>query len=121
MLLLKLTLLLSLVPPLFAANVKTIKLCESDVAQVYISTRGTALEFPVEPEKVLSGSRGSFSIEYVRNDLNISPLSVNARSNLFVYLQGRRFVLDLVASPSTNYALYFIKDCREDRKSIGKK
>lgn len=121
MLLLKLTLLLSLVPPIFAANVKTIKLCENDVAQVFISPRGTALEFPVEPEKVLSGAKGSFSIEYVRNDLNISPLSSNARSNLFVYLQGRRFVLDLIVSPSTNFALYFIKDCREDRKPLGKK
>jgi len=120
MLLIDIAILIFLGPPVWAANVKSIKLCEAEVAPVLISTRGTALEFPVEPEKVLLGSKGSFAIEYIRSDLTISPLSSNSRSNLFVYLQGRRFVLDLISSPSTNHALYFIKDCpegREKRKS----
>ena len=109
-----LSLLLWLSPQARAENVKTIKLCENTVATASISTRGTVLEFPTEPEKVVLGTRNSFSIEYIRSDLAISPASLSSRSNLFVYLQGRRFVLDLVSSPKSGVTLYFIKDCHED-------
>lgn len=111
-----LPLLLSLVPQVMAAKaVKTVRLCENNVAEAFISPRGTVLEFPVEPEKVILGTKGSFSIEYVRSDLAVSPLASNARSSLFVYLQGRRFALDLISSPANGATIYFIKDCLEDR------
>lgn len=111
-----LLLFLSFIPPVFAAeSVKTVRLCDKNVAQALISPRGTVLEFPVEPEKVILGTKNSFSIEYVRTDLAISPLSPNSRSSLFVYLQGRRFSLDLISSPLNGYTIYFIKDCLEDR------
>lgn len=114
-----LLLLLALVPPVKAAtSVKTVRLCENNVAQALISPRGTVLEFPVEPEKVILGTKGAFSIEYVRSDLAISPLTSNARSSLFVYLQGRRFALDLISSPANGYTIYFIKDCLEDRVKV---
>jgi hypothetical protein len=109
-----LLLLLCICPQVKAEVGKTIKLCENNVATVYISTRGTALEFPMEPEKVVLGTKSSFSIEYIKNDLTISPATLSSRSNLFVYLQGRRFVLDLVNS-SAGVGLYFIKDCDSDR------
>jgi hypothetical protein len=105
---------LSLVPKLFAQTVKTIKLCEKNVAIAYVSTRGTVFEFPTEPEKVVLGTKNSFSIVYIKSDLAISPATFNSRSNLFVYLQGRRFVLDLTTSPSGG-SLYFIKDCDADK------
>lgn len=108
-------LLLCIVPEVKAEVVgKTIKLCEKNVATVYVSTRGTALEFPMQPEKVVLGTKNSFSIEYIKNDLTVSPATLSSRSNLFVYLQGRRFVLDLVTS-SSGVGLYFIKDCDTDR------
>lgn len=107
-------LFLSFVPVVRAEVGKTIKLCENNVATVSISPRGTALEFPMEPEKVVLGTRSTFGIEYIKNDLTISPATMNSRSNLFVYLQGRRFVLDLVTSPA-GVGLYFIKDCETDR------
>jgi hypothetical protein len=34
-------------------------------------------------------------VEYVENDLAISALKPNSNSNLFVYLEGRRFGFDL--------------------------
>jgi len=37
-------------------------------------------------------------------------MTLNSKSNLFVYLQGRRFTLDLKTSP-LGITLYFIKDC----------
>ncbi len=107
-------LFLSLVPKIYAENVKTIKLCEKSVASAYISPRGSVLGFPTEPEKVFLGTKSTFSIDYVRSDLVISPMTLNSRSNLFVYLQGRRFVLDLITSTTNAASLYFIKDCETD-------
>lgn len=98
-----------------AENVKTIRLCEKGVASAVISTRGTVLEFPLEPEKVILGTKGAFAIEYVRSDLALSPLASSARSNLFVYLSGRRFVLELSTSATGGYTMYFVKDCLENR------
>ena len=108
-------LFLSLVPPVFAEEGKTIKLCEKNIATAHILVRGTVLEFPTEPEKVFLGTKNTFSIAYMKSDLVISPMALNARSNLFVYLQGRRFVLDLVTSTSSGASLYFIKDCDLER------
>lgn len=110
---------LCLSPPIFAQSVKTIKLCEKNVASISISTKGTVLDFPSEPEKVILGTKGSFSIEYIRTDLAISPMSISAKSNLFVYLQGRRFALDLSTSVAGT-SLYYIKDCDEDKTRVQK-
>jgi hypothetical protein len=115
---------LSLVPPLWAAtghDVRTVKLCEKSVAQAFISPKGTVLDFPAEPEKVILGTKGSFFIEYIRNDLAISPATLGAKSNLFVYLQGRRFALDLSASSTNGATLYFIKDCLDDKIMVKKR
>lgn len=105
---------ISLVPIVRAESVRTIKLCEKGVATTYISPKGTVLDFPAEPEKVVLGSKGAFSIEYIRNDLAVSPATLGSRSNLFVYLQGRRFSLDLVTTAS-GATVYFIKDCEIDQ------
>lgn len=112
-------LILYLSSQVFAENVKTIKLCEKSVALIYISSKGTVLDFPSEPEKVVLGTKNSFSIEYIRSDLAISPNTLNSKSNLFVYLQGRRFVLDLATSQS-GVTLYFIKDCDADKVLVKK-
>jgi hypothetical protein len=118
---LKLTLLIALIPRVSAADsVKTIRLCENAVATVLVSARGTVLDFPADPEKVVLGTKGSFAIEYIRNDLAISPATLSSRSNLFVYLQGRRFALDLTTSPSAA-TLYFIKDCPDEKVSEKKR
>lgn len=106
-------------PQVFAENVKTIKLCEKSVAPIYISTKGTVLDFPSEPEKVVLGTKNSFSIEYIRSDLAISPMTFTSKSNLFVYLHGRRFVLDL-ATAQSGVTLYFIKDCDADKVLVKK-
>jgi hypothetical protein len=107
--------ILSIFPAAMAAqNVKTLRLCDDGVATALISPKGTVLDFPANPEKVVLGTKNSFSIEYIRNDLAISPSTMNARSNLFVYLQGRRFSLDLATSPA-GATLYFVRDCEAEK------
>ena len=92
---------------------------DDSVAKVMISPRGTVLNFPMKPTKVLLGQQGSFLLEYVENDLAISPRTMGSRSNLFVYLMGRRFTFDLIAAPSGGYAIINVRDVREGRLKFG--
>lgn len=96
-----------------ADEAKVVRLSESKVAKVVISTRGTVLSFPAKPTKVILGRSGSFGIEYVENDLAISPLSMSSRSNLFVYVLGRRFAFDLVASSQGGESVIQVRDVIE--------
>ncbi len=97
----------------FADQVKIIRLDDKTIGKVFISTRGTVLSFPIKPSKVILGRSGTFGIEYVENDLAISPLNMSARSNLFVYLFGRRFSFDLVTSPQGGSPVIRVLDALE--------
>jgi len=99
-----------------ADDVKIVRLNESKIARINISTRGTVLSFPAKPTKVILGRSGSFGIEYVENDLAISPLNLSARSNLFVYLLGRRFSFDLVTSAGAGSSVIQVRDSVEGGK-----
>lgn len=105
------TMLSLFIGPLCQANdVKTIYACDNTVSEVMVSHEGTVLDFPIEPEKVILGTKNSFSIEYVKSDLALSPILSSSRSNLFVYLYGRRFTFKLTTS-SGGKTVYYIKDC----------
>ena len=78
-----------------AEDVKILHLDETQIATVQVSMHGTVISFPTKPSKVILGSAGTYGIEYVENDLAISPLKFNAQSHLFVYLLGRRFASQL--------------------------
>lgn len=104
-----------------AQVVKTLRLSDESVAQVVVSTRGTVLSFPVKPTKVILGKAQSFGVEYVESDIAISPLSLGARSNLFVYLYGRRFAFDLVASDSAASSVILVKDALDPEYQKSKK
>lgn len=99
----------------FADEVKIIRLDDKTIGKVLISTRGTVLSFPIKPSKVILGRSGTFGIEYVENDLAISPLNMSARSNLFVYLFGRRFSFDLVTSPQGGSPVIRVLDAVEPK------
>lgn len=94
----------------YAQEVRKIYLNDTQVATVNVLLRGTVLSLPTKPSKVILGSAGSFGIEYVENDLAISPLRANARSNLFVYMYGRRFAFDLKASSSGGSSIVVVRD-----------
>ena len=102
----------------FSDEVKIIRLDDKTIGKVLISTRGTVLSFPIKPSKVILGRSGTFGIEYVENDLAISPLSVSARSNLFVYLFGRRFSFDLVTSPQGGSPVIRVLDALEPKPVV---
>jgi hypothetical protein len=103
---------------LVAAHAKEaclLKLDDRMVARVEITPRGSVLNFPMRPSKVILGKKSSFGIEYVESDLAISPLDSQSRSNLFVYLEGRRFTFDLVTTLQGGCTTIFVRDSNERR------
>ena len=96
-----------------AQTVKTINLNSESVAKVQISTEGTVLSFPVKPTDVVLGRKGAFGLTYIKNDISISPLGMGASSNLFVYLEGRRFSFHLTTAISGGYSVILIRDAAE--------
>lgn len=102
----------------YAKSVRVLRLCEKTVARALVSPRGTVFSFPTKPTKIILGKNSSFGIEFVSSDLVISPLASNSRSNLFVYLQGRRFVFDLITSVNQGYTIYLARDCKESQIKV---
>lgn len=97
----------------------TVRLDSNSVARVAIGVDGTVLDFPTKPTKVILGRKGSFGVEYVENDLAISPLSSVSKSNLFVYLEGRRFTFDLKTSQSGGVcAVISVRDSEESQMRV---
>ena len=105
------------IPPALAKRVKTIKLKDDRVSLIAVSHRGAVLNFPTRPTKVILGNQGSFAIEYINNDLVISPLRSNSRAHVFVYLEGRRFNLDLFASQK-GHTLIQVRDSRDTQVEV---
>jgi hypothetical protein len=98
----------------FRPGVRVIFLDEMTVAPVAIHPDGTVISFPAKPE-VHVGKADAFNIVYVRNDLVISPNSASAKTNLFVYLLGRRFTLKLAYSAHAGDEIVAIRDPAENR------
>jgi hypothetical protein len=96
-----------------ASQVRRLRLNSEAVAEIKVSTKGTVLSFPTKPQKVLLGRKNSFGLEYVENDVAISPLSLNSKSNLTVYLEGRRYTFKLVTSDAKGDEIVLIRDSLE--------
>lgn len=103
--------------PLQAKRVETVRLRDDKVSTIAVSHRGAVLNFPTRPTKVVLGNQGAFAIEYINNDLVVSPLRSNSRAHVFVYLDGRRFNLDILVSPH-GHTLIQIRDSKESQVEV---
>jgi hypothetical protein len=94
-----------------AKDARTLHLGSDKVASIRVTPgRSTVLSFPSRPVKVILGSQGAFAVEYVESDIAIAALSARSHSNMFVYLDGRRFAFDLAAVSSGGDELVFVRD-----------
>lgn len=118
LLLVSLGLLVGASAKISAKDARTLRLSDSETAVVTISGRGTVLNFPVKPSKVILGKANSFGIEYCDTDLAISPLSPTAHSHLYVYLYGRRFSFDLVAAMDSGEAIVLVRDAKDRQTEV---
>ena len=102
---------------LFAKEARTLELDDKKIGKIFVSYgKSTILNFPSKPSKVILGNRGAFSLEYIESDLAIAALHSNVTSNLFVYVQGRRFALDLVAQSKNSDEVVIIRDVKVKAK-----
>ncbi len=102
----------------WADNVRRLRLNSEAVAEIKVSTKGTILSFPTKPQKVILGKKSSFGLEYVENDIAVSPLFQTAKSNLTVYLDGRRYTFSLIASDSKGDDIVLIRDSLEKAMKV---
>ena len=78
----------------------------------------TILNFPIKPDSVVLGSQKLFSVDYIKNDLAINSLTPNSKTNLFVYLFGRRCGFELRTSHGDHDNLVLVRDPEENKIKV---
>lgn len=102
-----------------ARHARTIYLDDKKTESVSVITgHTTILSFPTRPTKVIVGNKGLFAVEYVEADLAVTALTSSARSNLFVYLEGRRFGFDLIAVSMGGDEIVLVRDRSEKKINV---
>ena len=102
---------LALSLPALGAKARTVFLSDTEMGTVrMVPGRSTVLSFPTRPTKVVLGNQGLFAVEYIENDLAIAALRFPAQSNLFVYMEGRRFSFDLRTQQSGGDEIILVRD-----------
>lgn len=112
-------LLVAVSPFVWAKEARTLKLNEKQVANIAVTPgRTTVLSFPSRPTKVILGNRGVFAVEYVENDIAIAALSPGAHSNLFVYIEGRRFAFNLSTNSGIGDEIILVRDASDTKMEV---
>ncbi len=96
----------------FSAPGRTIMCDEAKPKVVTVPVgRVTVLNFPTTPKDVVPGEAG-FDFKTIRQDLVVKVMRLGAKTNLFVYLEGRRCFFHLVSALSGDEIL-FVRDPKE--------
>ena len=106
--------LMSLCLPLttLAAPARTVICGDSKPILVTVPVgRVTVLNFPTTPKDVVPGEAG-FDFKTIRQDLVVKVMRLGVKTNLFVYLEGRRCFFHLV-SALTGDEILFVRDSKE--------
>ncbi len=100
-------------------SLRTVMCEESKMIEVYLKPSfSTIINFPVKPDNVVLGGKNQFAIEYIKNDLALTALSSTARTNLFVYLFGRRCGFQLITSSASHDNLILVRDPEETKIKV---
>lgn len=78
----------------------------------------TIIQVPDRPNSIVVGDQSAFKVEYLDQAITIKPLHGQARSNLYVYTDYRRYNVHLVTTSEGNsdYVVY-LEDPKEKIKS----
>lgn len=100
-------------------SLRTVKCDESKMIEVYVRPSfSTIVNFPIKPDNVVLGGKNQFAIEYIKNDIALTALASNSRTNLFVYLFGRRCGFQLMASSVNHDNLILVRDPEETKIKV---
>jgi hypothetical protein len=97
------------------AESRILRLDDKKIGKIFVSYgKSTILSFPSKPSKVILGNKGAFSLEYIDSDLAVAALHPTMISNLFVYVQGRRFAFDLISRNQNPDEVVIVRDSLSD-------
>lgn len=91
------------------AKVRTVEVASDQVVTVRTSLGiATIIQVPDRPNSVVVGDQDSFKVEYLDQAITIKPLTMGARSNLYVYTDWKRYNVELVSGPQSqaDYVVY---------------
>lgn len=98
---------------------RTVKCDESKMIEVYVKPNfSTIINFPVKPDNVVLGGKNQFAIEYIKSDIALTALTSTSRTNLFVYLFGRRCAFQLMAANSQHDNLILVRDPEDSKIKV---
>ncbi len=100
-------------------KIKNVYCDDSKMIPIFVKpTFTTILNFPVKPDSVVLGGQKLFSVDYIKSDLAINSLTSNARTNLFVYLFGRRCGFELRTTHGDHDNLILVRDRDENKIKV---
>lgn len=103
----------------FGKSARTVFMTDKKMQIISVCTvKATLLSFPAKPTKVILGNQGLYGVEYVENDLIIATLRPGAHSNLFAYLEGRRFGFDLRSGGDGCDEIVVVRDADDKRLKV---
>lgn len=100
---------ISLVGHAASQKVRRIALSQDQIAVVRTALGiATIIQVPDRPNSLVVGDTDAFKVEYLEQAITIKPLRMNARSNLYIYTDYRRFNVQLVTGPeaAADYVVY---------------
>lgn len=104
-----LILVLLLLPLSTWARVRTVEVKKDQIVTVKTALGvATIIQVPDRPNSLVVGDQNAFKVEYLDQAITIKPLHGNARSNLYIYTDYRRFNVQLVTTNESlaDYVVY---------------
>jgi hypothetical protein len=113
-------LLLLLAPLADASRVRTVDVQKDQIVTVNTAIGvATIIQVPDRPTSLVVGDSEAFKIEYLDQAITIKPLRSNAKSNLYIYTDWRRFSVQLVtASHAAADYIVYLRGKQEKTKPI---
>jgi hypothetical protein len=80
----------------------------------------TIIQVPDRPTSLVVGDSEAFKIEYLDQAITIKPLRSNAKSNLYIYTDWKRFNVQLVTGPeaAADYVVYLAVPRQPEPKDV---
>lgn len=97
-------------------GVRILHLDEKNIATIRVNPNGMVLSFPVAPKKVVLGKQDAFDVQYIDHDVAIAALTPSSKSNMFVYLLGRRYSFRLYTMPKGGDEIVLVRDVTEGKQ-----
>ncbi len=92
-----------------ASRVRTVEVEADQIVTVKTAIGvATIIQVPDRPTSLVAGDSEAFKIEYLDQAITVKPLRSNAKSNLYIYTDWKRFSVQLITSQESaaDYIVY---------------